>query len=969
MPQADSAMRIDDFRFYRLTSTTRPAPLPGQDETTKADARVRGLLTATLAGCHAALMSHDPTGLIAVVWQRLSDGAGIDVLVGGQPDFPFVVSRSSGSVELNYPARSQADAIDGRRLLGAWRSLSNWLRCTAAPRPLGSDERRFPEGRFEDCADTLTEPWVWLVVAEPLAASRLDDELAQLQVRLPLLRARHDSESDRTLLAHYEHRYRELLGARGSGIWHIHVLVGAAHAPMALRNAGMLAAAIDLDTQPYQLVPDFSSATLSSIVASRHGADSQSLGSPFVGDAQLLAALARPPCREMAGFQVREQAEFDLVPDRAAACHGPGENRPQGLELGPVLDAHDRRVGVMCVDVATLNRHGLIVGATGAGKSNTVRRLLTELSRQKIPWLVIEPAKAEYAALPGRVDGLAVLRPGDPDAAPIGFNPLEPEPGFALQTHLDLVGALFLAAFDAVEPFPQVLAHALTRCYTTFGWDTVLGESTLPNVPAPRWPTLGDLRREAMDVVERIGYGREITDNVRGFIDVRLGSLELGTLGRFFNPRYRLDIASLLRTAAVVEIQDIGNDSDKAFFIGCVLLRLYEHLRVHSCGRNPGELRHVLVIEEAHRLLRRADSEGPARHAVELFAAMLAELRAYGQGILVAEQIPTKIAPDVVKNTALKIVHRLPAGDDRELVGAAMNVAEPQSRQLVSLPTGQAVVFTDGMDHPLRVAVPLCHLSRRVDDPCHPAPIGDFGPDERPLTLREIRRAQRIAEDPHLVLWIELLVIAHLVGRRPPEPRPHWIGQLATAHPRVLLGEAVAHLIERAVLDRYRELVRWYAPERLRTHLVDSALGLLDSVGRSPTCDGTETQWQAGRFRWADVDAALHDTRLRLDRPHPDTAAWAERGLPLPGDTVEEQRAALHAHPDLWRPDPSTVLGTGRPPLLAATIALLSRASSPQKRFVEAVHGHLVLSGPWPVALLETADTGVRSGSQAEGTP
>ena len=53
-----------------------------------------------------------------------------------------------------------------------------------------------------------------------------------------------------------------------------------------------------------------------------------------------------------------------------------------------------------------------------------------------------------------------------------------------------------------------------------------------------------------------------------------------------------------------------------------------------------------------------------------------------------AEQIPTKLVPDVVKNTALKIVHRLPAEDDRQLVGAAMNLSEEQSRQVVSLQPG-----------------------------------------------------------------------------------------------------------------------------------------------------------------------------------------------------------------------------------------------------------------------------------------
>ncbi len=93
---------------------------------------------------------------------------------------------------------------------------------------------------------------------------------------------------------------------------------------------------------------------------------------------------------------------------------------------------------------------------------------------------------------------------------------------------------------------------------------------------------------------------------------------------------------------------------------------------------------------------------------------MLAEIRAYGEGIVVAEQIPTKLVPDVVKNTALKVVHRLPAYDDRRLVGAAMNLDEDQSREVVSLPPGVAAVFADGMDRPLRVRVPLGDDRERV---------------------------------------------------------------------------------------------------------------------------------------------------------------------------------------------------------------------------------------------------------------
>src|SRR5256714_15506998 len=141
--------------------------------------------------------------------------------------------------------------------------------------------------------------------------------------------------------------------------------------------------------------------------------------------------------------------------------------------------------------------------------------------------------------------------------------------------------------------------------------------------------------------------------------------------------------------------------------MGTLIVRIVEYLRLRARAGLREGLRHVIVIEEAHRLLRAGREGWASAHAVELFASMLAEIRAYGEGLVIAEQIPAKLIPDAVKNTALKVVHRLPARDDRELVGAAMNLDEPQSRQVVSLAPGVAAVFADGMDRPVRVRVPF----------------------------------------------------------------------------------------------------------------------------------------------------------------------------------------------------------------------------------------------------------------------
>jgi uncharacterized protein len=316
----------------------------------------------------------------------------------------------------------------------------------------------------------------------------------------------------------------------------------------------------------------------------------------------------------------------------------------------------------------------------------------------------------------GRHSRVIVVNPAGPESIPLSVNPLAPEPGYPVQAHIDMVRALFLAAFDADEPFPQIIGQALQQVHEGCGWDVVTGGRTAGAVADPAVPTLAQLRQAALAVIEDVRYGRELRADVRGFVSVRLRSLRIGSAGRFFEGGHPADIAGLLRHNVVLALEDVANDEDMAFLMGTQIIRIVEHLRLRArAGQAAGlggaagsglALRHVIVIEEAHRLLRAQRETRASAHAVELFAGLLAEVRAYGEGLVIAEQIPAKLIADAVKNTALKVMHRLPAADDRELVGAAMNLDEGQSRQVVSLEPGVAAVFADGMDRPIRVRVP-----------------------------------------------------------------------------------------------------------------------------------------------------------------------------------------------------------------------------------------------------------------------
>ena len=715
-------------------------------------------------------------------------------------------------------------------------------------------------------------------------------------------------------------KYRDFAAPSG-GLWEVRILVGAADPTAARTVAQIVSGTADLHQTPYLLTPSDLSGDLDEVNAIAPGA---------AATGELLTAIARPPVREIPGVRIVEQIRFDLTPETSAG----------GVPLGEVIDLGGRSAGAMDIPLSTLNRHALVAGSTGSGKSQTIRHLLEGLHTASVPWLVIEPAKAEYAAMAGRLgseDSVAVIRLGDPDGIPLTLNPLEPEAGFPLQTHLDLVRALFLAAFDANEPFPQVLSQALTRCYTSLGWDLALSRP-MSDGSSPRFPNLADLQSTAREVVDDIGYGAELAADVRGFVDVRLTSLLLGTPGRFLAAGHPLDMSDLLTRNVVLELEDVGDDQDKAFCMGVVLIRLVEHLRLrHSSGDGAAGLRHVTVVEEAHRLLKATVGGSSAGHAVEMFAGLLAEIRAYGEGIVVAEQIPSKLIPDVVKNSALKVLHRLPSADDREQIGATMNLDEAQSRAVVSLPPGRAVVFTDGMDRPVLVRIPFGES--REGRSVTPPTVATAGRRTsacgasclvRACNQREIGGAARLADrHPEFVLWVELLAIAHVAGL--PRPMPGNSIVIPTQVPARELECAVAEVVTRAIVGRSREIGSDFPPEALAAHLAEVVVGLTSR--RQEICTVAETEWQAGRYRFADVAEALHDHSGPADVPHPLTHEWAKRGLTLRGNTIDEQIESYLSRPGGRRPGSPLLYGDGT---LARVAGRISGAEDVTTQIVEA---------------------------------
>jgi len=1109
---------------YRITEIPRR---PGTETTGRSGAAERDpgraqRLAALVAAYHVG-------GAVAFGWLRNQAGGAVQVLVAGSA---LAGSTVAGEAVLALPGGARGRVLGTGALARAMSGLSCWraiggisdgLLVSARER---QPDRDWAVPSLEECLlPAWPGPFGWIVIAEPVSRSGLEklaDETAHREVLASNLADRFpDQEVEARRL---RHRHAELRQGHSAGFWRVHLLAGGADPMAAARVAGLVCASADLNGLPYTLAPGGAGAAGLRDLLDGHpsghppapGAEcrpgpgvefrpgpgpgpglgpgpSPSAGTggiygpgedqsdgneaggtgealcPFHAGTELLAALARAPEAEIPGLRLALRPEFDVTPESAAVDSAP--DGTGAISLGEVLDRQRAPAGALSVPLASLNRHVFVCGATGGGKSQTVRGLLEAATEAGVPWLVIEPAKSEYRLMAARLasarpagadagtgtgtgtgdasmdgdrmdgtgpvgagsaatsapltaagTGIVRIRPGEADAIAVGLNPLEPasdEAGhrFPLQTHADLVRALFLAAFDSDEPFPQVLSAALNRAYEDAGWDLALNEPVTEGLN-PRYPGLADLQRTAERVVLDIGYGDDLSADVLGYIRVRLSSLRLGTTGRFLEGGHPIDVGRLLRRNVVLEIEDVGDDHDKAFLMGIVLIRLVEHLRLvrrhepggisgrlgAGLGGEPG-LRHLTVFEEAHRLLRRPDREGgPAAHAVELFAGLLAEIRAYGEGIVIAEQIPAKLIPDVIKNTAVKIAHRLPAEDDREAVGATMNMTRAQSRYLVTLAPGEAAVAIDGMDHPLLARMPdgTAREAAAIRTGAATSGAGASGGDlpavtvapastaepsngtaqvadnaggiasvrsttcgvecvVRPCTLRDMRAAQRALErHPGIALWAELCVLSHLTGWVMPVPRRPLL-DLLRVMPVRLRDCALSHGVDAAVASRAPVISSRVSTVSLASH-VNTAMRARVARGMW-MCLQEEPKWLAPAYEWVLVLDVLRsaDRKHPGAGRHPRTGDWERLyGRTIAGDTCARQAGTVQRWYDADQRDAEAVrgiaFGLGSP----SVIERAAGARVTDDDFEQQMASHLeqFVDCRWPMHYLTGASSG-----------
>jgi hypothetical protein len=358
--------------------------------------------------------------------------------------------------------------------------------------------------------------------------------------------------------------------------------------------------------------------------------------------------------------------------------------------------------GAVTVPLNSLTKHALIAGSTGSGKTTTVLELLRQLwLDHRVPFLVIEPVNADandyrrLLAEPG-FEAAEVWTAGDESLRPLRFNPFRVPPGVLVGEHLANLLSCFKAAFGLWEPLPGIYEEALSLTYSAAG---ILTSERADDSPGRFWPTAVEFLRAMRRTTAGLGYAGEVKANIEAASVRRAQQMTVGVCASAFMTDRRFDVERLMDRPTILELKALGSGDEQSLMIALLLNAMTEHYQAVR-GASP-TLRHVTVVEEAHRLLARGQKGGGAEEAqakekaAEAFANTLAENRKYGEGLIIAEQIPSKLVEDAVKNTNLKVMHRLTAEEERRHIGETMGLDDAQSRFATRLATGEALVYAD----------------------------------------------------------------------------------------------------------------------------------------------------------------------------------------------------------------------------------------------------------------------------------
>lgn len=378
----------------------------------------------------------------------------------------------------------------------------------------------------------------------------------------------------------------------------------------------------------------------------------------------------------------------------------------------PLTGAHVK------IPLKTMNRHGLIAGATGTGKTKSLQVLAENLSLKGIPVLLMD--------LKGDLSGLAQPSPGHPkidqrmgqigldftpQAFPVEILTLSEQDGVKLRATVSEFGPVLLSRIlDLSEAQEGVMAVIFKYCD-----DNKLPLLDLKDLKKVMQYATGEGKKEF-----EASYGRLSTSST-GTILRKVIELEQQGAELFFGEK-SFDVDDLTRIddqgrgyINIIRLTDI-QDRPKLFstFMLSLLAEIYSSFPEQGDSEQP-EL--VLFIDEAHLIFREA-----SRALLDQIESIVKLIRSKGVGLYFVTQDPTDVPNEVLAQLGLKIQHALRAftAKDRKAIKLTaenypLSDYYDTKEVLTALGIGEALVTAldeKGRPTPLAVTLMRAPMSR-----------------------------------------------------------------------------------------------------------------------------------------------------------------------------------------------------------------------------------------------------------------
>jgi DNA helicase HerA-like ATPase len=323
---------------------------------------------------------------------------------------------------------------------------------------------------------------------------------------------------------------------------------------------------------------------------------------------------------------------------------------------GAMIEGECQPNSLVKIPLKTINRHGLIAGATGTGKTKSLQVFAEQLSSKGVPVLLMD-VKGDLSGLaqPGENNDHIKWRHGmigipyEPAAMPVELLTLSKEKGVRLRATVSEFGPVLLSKILSLNEVQSGIMSILFKYCDDNGW------------PLLDMKDLKKLLQYASDEGRaeiEAEYGRLSSASVNTILRKTV-EIEQQGADLFFGER-SFDVQDLLRTRKeqgvinIIRLTDI-QDRPKMFstFMLCLLAEVYNTFPEQGDSDLP---KLAIFIDEAHLVFRNA-----SQNLMDQLESTIKLIRSKGVGVFFITQNPTDVPDAILAQLGLKIQHALRA--------------------------------------------------------------------------------------------------------------------------------------------------------------------------------------------------------------------------------------------------------------------------------------------------------------------